>query len=466
MRAAIYCRISEDRGGGGLGVQRQEQDCQALCERNGWAVVAVHVDNDTSAFTGTARPGWDATTELIRAGGCDVLVAWHPDRLTRRMVDLETLIALVESADVRVATVTAGTYDLATPSGRMVARNLGTAANYESEHKAERIRRKHLELAAAGKIAGGGRRPFGYGPDRLTIRADEADLIRTAVTDVLGGSSLRWIVRRWQQAGVPTVTGAEWSSTTLKRLLTSARIAGLRSHHGEITATAVWPAIITRAEHERVVAVLGRRYGPGRAQPEPRSYLLGGLMFCGRCGARMSVRPTTQGRRRYVCTVDRHGGCGRCGIDAEHTETELFGRLLTVIDDVPLRAAVTAHEAVETSPMARALTVITDGEEALTDLAADHYAAKLIGKAEFLAARKAITARIDQARAELARIDRSGLRAEWHGHGAALAAAWPGMDFSARRGVMLAWVERVDVAAYARSLGRFDPDRLTVTWRA
>jgi DNA invertase Pin-like site-specific DNA recombinase len=32
-RAAIYCRISQDRGGAGLGVARQEEDCRALCPK-------------------------------------------------------------------------------------------------------------------------------------------------------------------------------------------------------------------------------------------------------------------------------------------------------------------------------------------------------------------------------------------------------------------------------------------------
>jgi site-specific DNA recombinase len=34
-KAAIYTRISKDPHGEGLGVGRQEEDCRALCERNG-----------------------------------------------------------------------------------------------------------------------------------------------------------------------------------------------------------------------------------------------------------------------------------------------------------------------------------------------------------------------------------------------------------------------------------------------
>ena len=54
--AAIYVRISQDRGGAGLGVERQEHECRALAQRLGWTVVDVYCDNDLSAFSGRRRP--------------------------------------------------------------------------------------------------------------------------------------------------------------------------------------------------------------------------------------------------------------------------------------------------------------------------------------------------------------------------------------------------------------------------
>ena len=97
------------------------------------------------------------------------MVAWHSDRLHRSPVELETFISTVEAAGIDVETARAGVLDLSTPSGRMVARQLGAVARYESEHKAERQRRKHQELAEAGKSSGGGTRPFGYQADRRSI---------------------------------------------------------------------------------------------------------------------------------------------------------------------------------------------------------------------------------------------------------------------------------------------------------
>ena len=63
--AAIYARISRDRVGAGLGVDRQEEDCRALCERNDWPVVETFRDNDVSAYSGKPRPGYAAHDQHI-----------------------------------------------------------------------------------------------------------------------------------------------------------------------------------------------------------------------------------------------------------------------------------------------------------------------------------------------------------------------------------------------------------------
>ncbi|HYZ02002.1 MAG TPA: recombinase family protein, partial [Candidatus Binatia bacterium] len=58
MVAGIYTRISMDRVGGGLGVERQEQDCRELCGRRGWEVAETYRDNDISAYSGKKRPAY------------------------------------------------------------------------------------------------------------------------------------------------------------------------------------------------------------------------------------------------------------------------------------------------------------------------------------------------------------------------------------------------------------------------
>src|SRR5439155_20339891 len=120
----------------------------------------------------------------VRGGSVTAVVAWHPDRLYRHPKDLEEFITVIEHAGCAVETVQAGDLNLATPSGRAVARTLGAWGRYESEHKSARLKAKHLQLAEAGADGGGGR-PFGYEDDRRSLRPTEAALIREAADRVL-----------------------------------------------------------------------------------------------------------------------------------------------------------------------------------------------------------------------------------------------------------------------------------------
>lgn len=82
------------------------------------------------------------------------MIAWHTDRLHRSSRELEEFIDICEGAGVAVETVKAGPVDFSTPAGRAVARTLGAWAGYESEQKAERIRRKALEVAPKQRKSG------------------------------------------------------------------------------------------------------------------------------------------------------------------------------------------------------------------------------------------------------------------------------------------------------------------------
>ena len=159
-RAVIYCRISQDRAGAGLGIERQRQDCEALAERNAWDVVEVYVDNDISAYSGKKRPDYRRMLADLDEGRATVVIVWHTDRLTRSIVELEEYIDLSERRGIATHTVQAGTIDLATPSGRMTARILGAVARQESEHKGHRVARARQQKALNGEWMGG-IRPFG-----------------------------------------------------------------------------------------------------------------------------------------------------------------------------------------------------------------------------------------------------------------------------------------------------------------
>ena len=91
MRTCLYLRISTDKSGYGLGIERQREDCRKLAEQRGWTVVQEIVENNTSATIGP-RPGFEQLLQLMRGRQIDAVVVWHVDRLLRKMTDLERVI--------------------------------------------------------------------------------------------------------------------------------------------------------------------------------------------------------------------------------------------------------------------------------------------------------------------------------------------------------------------------------------
>src|SRR5579864_2640985 len=155
--AVIYVRISEDREGAGLGVERQEQDARRLAEQRGYRVLRVFVDNDISAFDRRkARPDYQEMMAHLRAGLFGVVIVWHLDRLYRQPRELEDMIELCEHGDRRVESCF-GDFDLSNPDGCFMARIMVANANKESADKSRRIRRKMQELAERGVFHGGKR---------------------------------------------------------------------------------------------------------------------------------------------------------------------------------------------------------------------------------------------------------------------------------------------------------------------
>ncbi|MEV1292822.1 recombinase family protein [Pseudonocardia sp. NPDC049635] len=297
VRAAVYVRISQDRTGAGLGVERQEADCRALAERLGWTVARVFVDNDVSAYSGKSRPQYRALLDAIEAGQVDGVLCWHTDRLHRSPVELEQWITTCEPRSIPTHTVQAGALDLTTSQGRMIARISGAVARHESEHKADRIRAARRQAATQGRWSGGVR-PFGFEADGVTIRATEAAEIVKASEAIVAGTGVRTIVREWNDRGLRTTFGAhEWTHTALRDVLMRPRNAGLMGYLGEIVGPASWPAIVPEATWRAVCSTLtdpARRTAPGN---QPR-WLGSGLYQCGVCG-RPELRVGQNGRKKY-----------------------------------------------------------------------------------------------------------------------------------------------------------------------
>jgi DNA invertase Pin-like site-specific DNA recombinase len=356
-RAIIYCRMSKDREGAGLGVARQRQDCEQLAVQLGVEVVAVYSDNDLSAYSGKPRPDYKQLLDDLRSGRADTVLTWHTDRLHRSPAELEEYIDVCEPRRVQTRTVKAGNLDLTTATGRMIARQLGVQARYEVERMVERQRRKRDEMAQNGKYFGG-RRPFGYEPGGILLRSlycatcgrtdpddftttvlctecgstggfdgwacekcqaphgravkcvckrcdqlaavapeSEAASVREVADTVLAGGSLRSIAADWNERGILTSTGSDWEGPEVRSMLLRPRNAGIVKHRGKESGPASWPAILDEPLWRSIVALLedpGRRITPGNE----RKYLGSNIYRCGLCADGTTMRCSTSNKAK------------------------------------------------------------------------------------------------------------------------------------------------------------------------
>jgi site-specific DNA recombinase len=516
IRSGIYTRISSDPRDTQLGVKRQEDDARQLVALRGWDVADVYQDNDESAFNGHTRPEYRRLLDDIRAGVIQAVVAWHPDRLTRDVREQDDLMRLVRATGCKIETVRAGAMDVSTASGRMMARMLGVNSTYESEHRSERLVAKHKQLAEAGEDAGGGQ-PFGFASDRKTIREDQAELIREAASRVLAGEGLRTVCMDWNRRGIPTVTfdatvdainrrmleyrtiyeeqgepvpggddlrtlaiadvgkPPKWTQPVMKRMLVSARISGRRERRnvdgvkvdiGTIVAKAVWPAIITAEQSNQLRSLLGDAGRRTNLKPS-KQLLTGGLAVCAVCGAALVSRPKGHPKDEHgnrpaptpslVCAKGPgYKGCGGIRIQAEPLDEVVSEAVLLRVD------AGALAEAMRSTDDRQAVTDLEDVEKQLAFLAGE-WAGRRLDLVEWEGARAPLRAR----QSELKRlIDRSRAKVRLAGLPDPLRDAWPALELHRRRAVIAALVDAVVVARGRRGLNRFDPDRVTIRWKA
>lgn len=315
-RAVIYARISK-KDTKAPKVENQIELCRELADEHGYEVVATFEDDGIAASgkniddtTLSKRPGAQRLLEAIRARQVDVLLAVEGERLARTYQDgLEFIRASAEGDVIWHFDGERTALDPATPDGEDQAMSIFMSGRREGRKRDSRQKRRYDRERAAGRPLWG-TRPFGYEPDRVTIREEEAAHIRQAVADILSAKrSMLRIAKDWNEAGIktdamlPTKADIEagrdirerkgrdgvkrpvrgiWTATTVRQLLLRERNAGLLVHDGVTMPESKIEPIITMQEHENLKA----RVKAGMPVSERAITLLGGIIRC-ECGAAM-----------------------------------------------------------------------------------------------------------------------------------------------------------------------------------
>ncbi|GAA1838964.1 recombinase family protein [Actinomadura bangladeshensis] len=364
-----YARISDLSGkrrtlAAALGVEAQHAACEAMARDAGAVVIKQYTDNDRSAGRDEKRAGFEAMLADLHRGRIgdgepvEGVITVDVDRIYKTPAQWERFVTAFRAAPGRAFLDWQGHRDLYASDAEETGWHDVSGIMGENSRRGDRTRRWHAAQARRG-IAHTGGRVFGYRPVRgapgvIEVVPAEAAVIREAVAACVEGLPLGSITQIFARSGIPTENGGPWRAQTVKQIISSPRLAGLRMLNGEVVTDdagepvpGCWEPIISPSEWETV----RKRYSPRHRAPggrsldgkgrTPRKYLLSGFLLCGRevdgqlCRCVMSGCAPKAGRStyRYACRPKSDGGCGGSAVRGECMDQEVADLVLGMLTD-------------------------------------------------------------------------------------------------------------------------------------
>jgi site-specific DNA recombinase len=382
----VYARVSEDRSqqkkrGQSLepSTEGQVAVCRARLAELGLVVGEVLIDPDRSAWNpAVKRPAWDDLMDRLERGVPGGFIVFDLERFTRqpkdaeRMIDMATRGLLVLDSESE--------YDLTSPNGKKSFRDAINAAAYYSDRLSTRVRRGKRLKAMAGET-NASTRPFGFEADLVTVREDEAAILRHLTVRFLDGETLDSLLADLIARGIKTAFGNQWTNVSLRKILVRQRNCGrviwTNPDTGVEAVVGRLPGepIIPEEEFDQVVAKFAARR---RGRPHSPAYLCTGFAYCGRCGTRLggrtcpTFRPYPDGsvRRQYWCATRPYNGCAKLYADQRALDEAAGVLTVEILADDRYADAIEATAREIESEATRLDLAIADAEsvaEALAD---------------------------------------------------------------------------------------------------
>jgi site-specific DNA recombinase len=362
-QAAIYARRSTAEQD--ASIDRQVTECKRFIESRGWQGAEIYADTASGWKADARRPHFESMMQAARCGGFDALVVWEVSRLSRREGEDSALATIwrLRKLGVEVHSVIEPStgINLADDLTLLIRSHL---AKEESDTKSKRVRsgkrRGLLEGVQQGREA-----PYGY--DRGVYRPFEGrrQMIKFYEPDPITGPTVREVFTSYvdgrmspqqiadmldargvpppfpdmwnplKRRGKPT-----WHQSTIRDLLRNPTLAGFVTHRkhrikgcscadfDELTTWAMWEVcdhawvrsinlsgvidieLWDRAQETMTARARPHMKGRGHHAGNER-FLLAGLLWCGRCGERITTRRAQRANDidRYICQGRRIGRC-------------------------------------------------------------------------------------------------------------------------------------------------------------
>jgi len=351
LRIVKYRRKSsedEDRQVASLADQATALDEVAARFRIEPLQIVADVGESRSAKLSHTRPEFQRMVEMIGGGKANAILAWHPDRLSRNVGDVDALIRLMEAK--KLSFIITPQYIFGnTPMDKYMLLSECIRAKLENDNRGVNVKRGltgkvrkgwRPGVAALGYLNGTsnprGERDLLPDPDRFGKIKRLLHLFLTgnySVRELHKVASQRLLIttRRTKRQG-----GKPLSLSHVYRLLTDPFYCGKfwwKNHdtgEKELQQGRHRP-MITEDEFWQIQALLGKRVRP---QPKSRVFAYTALISCGECGAAV----TAEEKWQIIC-----GTCKRKFASLNKKECPACGTLIADMETRKLLHYVYYH---------------------------------------------------------------------------------------------------------------------------
>jgi DNA invertase Pin-like site-specific DNA recombinase len=341
----------------------------------GWAadqITVIDIDQGQSGASAADREGFQQMVAEVSLGRAGIVLGLECSRLARNNADWHQLLEICAMTGTLICDED-GLYDPRNFNDRLVLGMKGQLSEYELHFLRARLRGGQLSKARRGELIMP--LPIGLvydGAGHVILDPDTAiaGAVRHLFTTFEATGSATAVVKAFRAAGLtfpwrhlkgPRKGEIDWQPLghhTVLRVLHNPRYAGVFTYGrrreqklpgGKTSSIKLprdqWtsfipgahPGYITVDQYEANIAKLtanAAAHGRDRAAGPPREgpALLQGIIICGRCGRRMTVRYHTRGSTQvptYACQRDGiENARPSCAIIPGHTLDEHVGQLL------------------------------------------------------------------------------------------------------------------------------------------
>lgn len=289
-KAAIYIRVSTDfQAEEGYSIEAQKEQLTAYCVSKSIKNYDYYIDGGWSG-SNIERPEIQRLIKDVKEDKISHVIVYKLDRLSRSQKDTLYLIEDVFNPHGVDFVSLNESMDTSTPMGRLMLGILSAFAQLERENIRLRTRMGMKERVKAGLWMGGGRVPFGYDYDKeqgILVPNKDAEKVKQIYDLYLKGYSGQ---------NIANILGLKYERLAMQILKRKSNY-GIIEYNGEEYQGKHEP-IISKETYDLAMNEMAKRSISRTISGEN---LLTGLVYCGKCGAKMHYQKWGKKGSKFVC---------------------------------------------------------------------------------------------------------------------------------------------------------------------